>query len=110
MADAVIQAQDSRKLLHVNRSLMACHCTFFKDLFFSESPESKKSVLIVGIDFDILVEILKIIHQVNRNCEFVWKGTLALTHLCLVGVCGGKFQPADYVEMSYQRRAQFSAP
>ena len=69
MADVAIRTEDS-KLLHVNKSILAVYSPFFKALFFSNFAESKQDTVDVGIQSSVLLEILKVIHNVNRNCNF----------------------------------------
>ena len=70
MADAALKTSDSSKLLHVNKTILAVHSSYFKVMFFGEFVESKQDVVEIEIANSVMLEILKIIHQVNRNCEF----------------------------------------
>ena len=70
MADVAIKTDNSDQVLHVNKSVLAVYSPFFKALFFSDFAESMQEVVEIGIQYWVMLEILKIIHHVDRNCEF----------------------------------------
>lgn len=73
MSDVALKTKDSDQLLHVNKAVLAVHSPFFNTLLFSDSfTESKQDVVNVdGIGFWPMLEILRIIHNVDRNCGFL---------------------------------------
>ena len=68
MSDVAIKTQDSDELLYVNKMVLAVHSPFFKALFFSDFSESMQDVVEVGISYWAMMEVLKIIHHVDRKC------------------------------------------
>ena len=69
MSDIALRSPDSDNLLHVNKTILAVHSSYFKAVFFGEFADPNADVIDIEIDYMVMLEILKIIHQVNRNCK-----------------------------------------
>lgn len=70
LSDVALKAKDRDELLYANKVVLAVHSVYFKDMFFSGFAEVQQGILEVDITYWAMLEILKLLHHVDRHCKF----------------------------------------
>ena len=69
-SDSILIPSDSKeRKLHVSKAVLSAFSSYFHSMYFGKFPEAEKREIDVDCQHETLLEILKVIHSIDRKCE-----------------------------------------
>lgn len=69
MSDIILQPIEEDQKLYANKTILAMHSSHFQAIFFS--GKFTDDTVVFDVPYDVMLEILKIIHHTERKCELL---------------------------------------